>query len=70
MCLNAGTEKWNDRGNGWVNKLPVCQSEGVPTRAWPLFAPLVTHANLPVNIRTYTILNFPQSPFHFQLLLL
>lgn len=53
MCLNARTEKWNDRGKGWVNKLPVCQSERVSMRPWPFFAPLVTHANLPVNLHLH-----------------
>lgn len=50
LCLNTKTEKWSDRSNGWVNKLPVCQSERVPARARPLFAPLASHANLPVNL--------------------
>lgn len=23
LCLNTKTEKWSDRSNAWVNKLPV-----------------------------------------------
>lgn len=30
VSLNAEIQKWIDRGNGWVNKLPVRQSERVP----------------------------------------
>lgn len=34
--------KKSDRGSGWVNELPVCQSEGVPSRDWWRFAPLAS----------------------------
>lgn len=34
--------KKSDRGSGWVNELPVCQSEGVPSRDLLRFAPLAT----------------------------
>lgn len=53
LCLNAKTEKWSDRGSGWVRKLAISQSERMPLRACALFAPLATHANLSVNLHLH-----------------
>lgn len=45
--------KPSDRSNIWVSELPVYQSERLPGRAWLLFAPLASHANLPVSLHRH-----------------
>lgn len=42
-----------DRSSIWVSELPVCQSERLPGRPRPPFAPLASHANLPVSPHPY-----------------
>lgn len=61
--LYAKSKKIIDRGIGWVNKLPVCQSDKVPLRVRLHWAPLATHANLPVSSQLITLLL--TFPFYF-----
>lgn len=60
--VHALCGKPSDRSNIWVSELPVCHSERLPGRARLLFAPLASHANLPVSLRRHQQTLYDFSP--------